>query len=90
MIYTHQNTLPVQVFALDPLQRIDRVLAIDTERAVIRQVADPLRIDTWGELVFVERQFEAVWPIFDREKPWPVLFHCYGEKNAAAPKDGSR
>lgn len=82
MIYTAQNTRAAHVFALDPVQRIDMVLKIDTEQATIEQVQQPMRAGLDGELLTITRHFAAIWPIFGDSLCGPVLFHCYGEKSA--------
>lgn len=80
MIYTPQNARHALVFALDPVQRIDRVTRIDTARGVLWQVPEPVRLDEHGDVLTVERQFAAIWPIFGGSKLGPVLFHCHGEQ----------
>lgn len=80
MIYTAHNALGSKVFALDPVQRIDRVTRIDTARGVLWQHPEPTTLDENGEILTVARQFSAIWPIFGDSKHGPVLFHCYGEQ----------
>lgn len=79
MRYNAKNAAGSQVFVLDPLQRIDRVVGIDTTLGILWQVTDPLRLDENGEVLRVERRFAAIWPIFVERDTYPVLFHCYGE-----------
>lgn len=80
MIYTAHNALGSKVFALDPIQRIDRVTCIDTARGVLWQVSEPLRVDEYGEVLAIKRHFASIWPVFIEQSPYPVLFHCYGEQ----------
>ena len=80
MIYTAHNALGSKVFALDPVQSIDRVTRIDTERSGLWQVSEPVRLDEYGGVLAVERKFAAIWPIFIKQSPYPVLFHCHGEQ----------
>lgn len=84
MIYDAKNANGSQVFCLDPVQRINRVVSIDTERGTLQQLTDPVRLGPDGNVFTVTRQFAAIWTISDPGYGFPVLFHCYGEKPAAA------
>lgn len=83
MIYTPYNAIRAHVFALDPIQRIDMVLKIDTVQGTIEQAQEPLRIGPDGNVLTVTRQFAAIWPIFGGSLGGPVLFHCHGETPGA-------
>jgi protein gp37 len=77
MLFNHKNVWPgTTVHDLDTRQRIDHVLEIDTEAAVIVVAKQPLRALPGGDIATDRLQFKAVWPIVvDR---FPCAFHCHG------------
>lgn len=60
---------------LDTLERLSRVLAVDTDRGEVELHVEPFRpVD--GRIPVSVVRFAAIWPIMDRGIP--CAFHCHG------------
>ncbi|MGQ3051088.1 MAG: hypothetical protein ACT6S0_04830 [Roseateles sp.] len=79
MLYDYRNVQPgATVCNLDTRERINKVVAIDTEAGEVEVTVEPLRIVD-DSFVTQRLRFVAVWPILDLGIP--CAFHCHGRLN---------
>lgn len=84
-IYTGRNAAGSKVYDVEARRELKRVVSVDTETGVVTMHCDPVRLnDARTKVVTYEARFKSIYPIFGgRTKP--VLFHCYGRIQRAAP-----
>lgn len=81
MLYDPSNVQRgTTVHDLDRRELVRRVLSIDTDKAEVVVISEPLRVADDGDTIFTETvRFTAIWPILDQG--FPCAFHCHGRLN---------
>lgn len=81
MLYDSSNVLRgTTVHDLDRRELVKHVLRIDTGKAEVMVMSEPLRVAADGKSILTETvRFAAIWPILDRG--FPCAFHCHGRQN---------
>lgn len=84
MLYTHHNARGADVYDVGTGERLSRVTEIDTKNGWVKVGHDPWRLTPDGKGVLTRRiRFRSIYPIFAGQG-MPVLFHCYGRRDATA------
>jgi len=82
MLYTHHNATGATVHDVDSRQRLSRVMEIDTKNGWVKVGHNPPRLSPDGKSVQTCRiRFRSIYPIFAGQG-MPVMFHCYGRRDA--------
>lgn len=78
MLYTPENARGASVYDVDALQKLDKVVEVNTRAGWVKVLRRPVLIDPHGKGFVCDRiRFRSIYAIQGDEMA-PCLFHCYG------------